>query len=278
MTRLQASFTVPLALICLMVSMGAVAAQQAPDSRVTDLVRVGTLRVALFAAQYTQNPATGEIRGDVHIVETARALAARLGVELVLVGYPSPLGAVEGLKDGLSDVAFLGVQPSWAAAVDFSAPVFELDYTFLIPSGSSIRSAADADQPGVRIAVVRNHASTLALSRVLKHATLVYGDTPDLTFELLRTGHADSMASTANGLYSYSARLLGSRVLQDRYGFAQMGLAVKKGRAEWLAYINEAMEAAKESGLIQRAIERGTIRGMHAAPSARSSVPTEGIL
>jgi hypothetical protein len=41
---------------------------------------------------------------------------------------------------------------------------------------------------------VRNHASTLTVSRMLKHAELVYAETPDATFELLRSGSADVFA------------------------------------------------------------------------------------
>jgi polar amino acid transport system substrate-binding protein len=270
--RLKGRLSVPLVLVALLASVGTVAAQQAPDPRVAELVRAGRLRVALFLPQYTQDPVTGEIRGDVHFVETARALAARLGVELVLVGYPTPPSAVEGLRAGSCDVAFLGIEPSRAADVDFSPPVFELDYTVLVPSGSSIRSLADADQPGVRIAVVRNHASTLTLSRLLKHATLVYAETPDFTFDLLRTGRADAMASVADALDSYSTRLQGSRVLAGRYGFNRAALAVSKGQAGRLAYFSEFVEEAKVSGLLQRAIERGGLRGIHAAPAAKSGV------
>ena len=59
-----------------------------------------------------------------------------------------------------------GIEPSRAAEVDFSPPVFHLDYTYLVPAGSTIRSAGEADRPGVRIAVVRSHASILALTRI----------------------------------------------------------------------------------------------------------------
>src|SRR5262249_35438029 len=62
-------------------------------------------------------------------------------------------------------------------------------------AGSLIHSIADSDRPGIRIAVVRNHASTAALSRVLKHAELVYAETPDTTLELLR-----SQAGRCNGI------------------------------------------------------------------------------
>ena len=55
----------------------------------------------------------------------------------------------------------------------------------------------------IRIAVVRNHASTAALNRVLKQAKLVYAETPDSTFDLLRTGDADVMASARSTLLEY---------------------------------------------------------------------------
>jgi hypothetical protein len=71
----------------------------------------------------------------------------------------------------------------------------QFEYTLLVPAGSSIRRFSDADRGGVRIAAVRNHASTNALTPLLKQAQLVYADTPDPTFGLLRDGQADVMAS-----------------------------------------------------------------------------------
>ena len=157
-----------------------------------------------------------------------------------------------------------------AGEVGFSPPVFELDYTYLVPAGSSIRRIADADRPGIRIAVVRNHASTLTLSRLLKHAELVYAETPDPTFDLLRTGRADAWASVGFVLQAYSARLPGSRVLEDRYGANLLAMAVAKSHAGRLAYISEFIEEAKSSGLIQRAIERAGLPGIEAAPPGKA--------
>jgi hypothetical protein len=54
------------------------------------------------------------------------------------------------------------------------------------------RASSTPDQPGVRIAVVRNHASTLPLSRILKHAEPISAELQDAAFDLLRTGHADA--------------------------------------------------------------------------------------
>src|SRR4029450_7094429 len=57
-------------------------AQPAPDPRVADLVRAGRVRIALFSGQYTKDPATGELKGV--WADVARALAVRVGVQLVL--------------------------------------------------------------------------------------------------------------------------------------------------------------------------------------------------
>ena len=135
---------------------------------------------------------------------------------------------------------------------------------------SSGHAVADADRPEVRIAATRNHASTSALSRILKHATLVYADTPDPTFDLLLTGRADTWASVGYALQAYSAQLPGSRVLEDRYGANRLAMAVPKHEAGRLAYISEFVEEAKASGLVQRAIERGGLRGVHVAPPGNS--------
>ena len=67
--------------------------------------------------------------------------------------------------------------------MDFSPAVLQFDFTYLVTVDSSIQSAADADCPSTRIAVVRNHASTLCLNRVRKHAELISAETPDLAFD-----------------------------------------------------------------------------------------------
>jgi polar amino acid transport system substrate-binding protein len=161
-------------------------------------------------------------------------------------------------------MGFMGPDPS-RIGVDFSPPILQLDYTFLVPAASSIQRIADVDRPGVRIAVVSDHASTLTLSRILKHAQLVYAATPDPTFELLRSGQADAFASIRGVLLAYSARLPGSRVLDEHYGANLLGMVVPKGQAARLAYISEFIEQAKASGLVQQAIERAGLPGYKVA-------------
>jgi len=235
------------------------------DRRVEDIRLAGKVRVALFPSfLYTKDPVTGALQGAG--IEIARALAARLGVEFLPVEYAAPPEVMEQLAAGACDVAFLGIEPSRITAVDFSPPFMQVDWTYLVPASSSIRSVAEADRPGVRIAVVRHHAMDFALSRLLKQAKPVWAETPDRTFEVLRAGQADVQAGVRSALLEYSARLPGSRVLEDRYGANSVAMAVTKGHAERLAYINDFVEEAKASGLVQRAIERAGLRGITVAP------------
>jgi polar amino acid transport system substrate-binding protein len=253
-----------LLMVVLLASVATADAQQTADPRVADLVRAGKVRFALFLPGYAKDPVTGELRGvgtGAVTVQIARALAARLGVEIQLVGFLAPPAVVECLKAGACDMAYMGIEPSRVGEVGFSLPFMQQDFTYLVPAGSSIRSAADADKPGVRIAVVRDHASTLALSRILKHADPVGAEIPDAAFELLRAGHADAWASPRFSLLEYSTQLPGSRVLEDRYGANLIAMAVPKSQDGRLAYISEFIEEAKASGLVQRAIERAGLRG-----------------
>jgi len=239
--------------------------QQAADRRVADLARAGKVRVGLFLPQYIKDPATGQLRSV--WVETARAFAGHLGVQLVVVEHATPPEAIACLKAGACDVMFLPLDARAAAVGDFSNPIFQFDYTLLVPAGSSIAGIADADRPGIRIAAVRNHASTIELSSQLKQAELVYAETPDSTFDLVRTGQAHVMASTRLALLDFSDRLPGSRVLEQRYGANINRMVVPKGKADWLAYVGEFVENAKTSGLVQKAIERGGTRGVTPAPA-----------
>ena len=71
----------------------------------------------------------------------------------------------------------------------------------------------------MRIAAVRHHASTIALAKIIKHATLVDADTPSLTFAIFEGGGADLFASLNEVLRHYVGRLPGSRLFVGRYGF-----------------------------------------------------------
>ncbi len=147
----------------------ATAEAQTSDPRVTDLVRAGKLRVGLFLPQYGKGP--DGLKTTVW-VEAARAYAARIGIPLVIAEHATPPEAIACLKAGSCDQLFLPLDARAAAIGDFSNPIFQFDYTLMVPAGSPIAKVADADRSGVRIAAVRNHASTNELVRQVKQAAV----------------------------------------------------------------------------------------------------------
>src|SRR5581483_6077818 len=128
-------------------------AQPVPDPRVVDLQQAGKIRVGMHSIMYANDPRTGELKAastGIILLDIARTLGARIGVEVVPVGHPTIPEMLTCLTADACDTGFMGPDPS-RAGVDFSPPILQLDYTFLVPAASSIQRIADADRPGVRI-------------------------------------------------------------------------------------------------------------------------------
>jgi polar amino acid transport system substrate-binding protein len=231
-----------------------------PDPRVADIARSGALRLALFPSFFYRKDPAGEPRGVG--IEIARALASRIGVTLQSTEYPSPPKVVEALAAGLADVALLGIDPVRGREVDFSPPLLVAEFTYLVPNTSGAQTIADADRPGVRVALVRHHAMDTALQGKLAQAQPVYADTPDASFEMFRNGGAEVLAGIRPGLMMYSGKLPGTRVLDDQYGRNVIALAVKKGEAARLSFVNDFATQARADGTVTRAIETAGLRGV----------------
>ncbi len=238
--------------------------EQSTDPRVADLVRAGQVRVALYVPQYTKDSVTGELGG--WCVDIVRSLGAELAVKGLPVEHPNPANALASIASGACDAGIIGIEADRATQIDYTAPIVEADYTLMAPTNSPYRSIADADRPGVRIAAVRHHASTIALDKIIKHATFVYADMPEPTFQILQRGEADLFASLHEVLRHYVARLPGSRVWEGRYGFNSLGFGVPKGHAARLAFLSEFAEHAKASGIVRQAIDRSGWSGIRVAP------------
>jgi hypothetical protein len=53
--------------------------------------------------------------------------------------------------------------------------------------------------------------------------------------------------------------------VEDRFHVAFAGIAVPKGQTARLSYVNDFLQHAKATGLIQQAIERVGVRGVQVA-------------
>ena len=139
-------------------------APTAPAGAVSDLAPTGKLRAAINFGDpilATRDAATGEPRGV--SVDLSRELAKRLRVPVELVTYDAAGKVVEGLKSGAWDVAFVAIDPARATDISFTAPYVVIEGVYLVTRESPIRSNAEVDRAGIRVAVGAGSAYDLFL-------------------------------------------------------------------------------------------------------------------
>ena len=235
----------------------------------SDLAPTGKLRVGLNYSNFLlvgKDPASGRPRGVV--VDLAHELGRRVGVPVEFVGYDAPGKMAEAAQTGAWDIAFLGAEPARATEIAFTAAYLEIDATYLVPAGSSLRSIADVDRDGVRISVSNKSAYELFLSRTLQRAQLLRVDSVDASFQRFVADKLDVLAGLRPRLVADAEKLPGSRVLEGRFTAIQQAIGTPKGRDVAAQYLREFVEDVKASGLVAKAIERHGVRGVSVAPKA----------
>ena len=230
-----------------------------------DLTPTGKLRVGVNLSNFllVQRNPDGTIRGIVP--DLAQELAKRLGVAAELRKYEKVGDVADGAKKGEWDVAFIGAEPQRAAEIDFTAPYVEIEATYLVPAGSPIRTLADVDRKGVRIAVAERSAYHLWLERNIKHATLVTAAGIEASYQVFVKDKLEVLAGLKPRLMEDVAKLPGAKILEGRFTAVQQAIGTPKGRPEGAAYLRKFAEDIKSSGLVAQLIERHKIRGLSVA-------------
>lgn len=228
----------------------------------TQLAPTGALRAGINLL----NPllVTGEApSGDPEGVspDMARAIAERLGVEVVYVPFASPGELGDAVDDDVWDIGLIAAEPKRAERIAFTAPYVEIETTYLVPEGSSIGAITQVDRAGVRIAVSERSAYDLYLTRTLEHAELVRAPGLTAAFELFQRDRLDALAGLRPGLLENAAALPGSRVLDGRFTTVQQAIGTQRGKDAAAAFLREFVEEAKASGLVADLIERHGITG-----------------
>jgi polar amino acid transport system substrate-binding protein len=151
-------------------ALGATAGEPSP-AVVRALAPGGRLRVAINLGNPVlaqRVPGSPELRGVT--AELARELGRRLRLPIDFLTYDGAGKVIASLPADAWDLAFLAIDPVRASTVTFTNPYVVIEGTYLVPSGSKLRSIEDVDQAGVRVAVGRGSAYDLFLTRELKQA------------------------------------------------------------------------------------------------------------
>jgi len=239
----------------------------------TELAPSGTLRVGLNHQNFllvTPGSSATDPRGVAP--DLARELARRLGAPVAFLRFDTAGALADGARTGAWDVAFLGAEPQRAKEIAFTAAYLEIPATYLVPAGSPIRSIADVDRDGVRIAVSEKSAYDLYLSRTIEHARLVRTQGIDGSFNLFVAEKLEALAGLRPRLLTDVEKLPGARLLDGEFTAVQQAIGTPATRgAAAQQYLRAFVEEAKASGLVAQAIARNAVRGVSVAPAAPTS-------
>ncbi|HTQ77021.1 MAG TPA: transporter substrate-binding domain-containing protein [Burkholderiales bacterium] len=236
------------------------------DEARKQLTPAGKLRIGVNHGNFLlvqKDAAGGGVRGIVP--DLAAELGRRLGAEIEFVHYPGAGQLADAAASGAWDVAFLGAEPQRAQEIDFTEAYLEIPATYLVPAGSPIRSPAEVDRTGVRVAVAAKSAYDLWLSRNIRHAQLVRAEGIDGSYELFVGQKLEVLAGLLPRLVKDHARLPGSRILEGRFTAVQQAIGTPKGRAAAAAWLRGFAADVKAKGLVAQAIARHAIQGVSVA-------------
>jgi polar amino acid transport system substrate-binding protein len=237
-----------------------VVTQLAPSGRLRAAINFGNLVLA------QKDPASGEPGGV--SAELARELARRLGVAVEFVTFDAAGKVFDALAADAWDVAFMAIDPARATAIDFTAPYVLIEGTYVVPSNSPLRTIADVDSEGVRVAAARGSAYELYLTRALERATLVREPSgPEALARFLRD-RLEAAAGVKQAIVAFAKANAGLRVIEGRFMAIEQAMGTPRGRAIGARYLREFIEQMKASGFVADALERsGQIDAAVAPPS-----------
>jgi polar amino acid transport system substrate-binding protein len=238
---------------------------------IKELAPTGKLRVAIAVGPATSALYTvkGDTPGSYHgvTITLATALAKKLNVPLEFVPYLGT-GEIQGsAASGVWDVSFMPVDETRKKFVDFGAPYHLLQSTYLIAPGSDVKTVADANRAGVRIAGVAGTATFRASNAASANATHITVNGVDEAVELMKAGKADAIALSRESLTGLKDKIPGSHILDGGFLNSTTAVAVPKNHPEALAYVTAFVEDAKASGLVRKAFDEVGMKTSQMAPA-----------
>jgi polar amino acid transport system substrate-binding protein len=236
----------------------------------SELAPTGTIRVGINYGNFllvTSYSAGSEPRGPAP--DLARELGRRLGVPIEFVAFDTAGKMADAVRAGAWDVAFLGAEPQRANEISFTAAYLEIPATYLVPAGSAIRSFADVDRDGVRIAVAEKSAYELYLSRTITRAKLVLTKGIDASYNAFVDDKLEVLSGLKPRLLKDVQKLPGARLLDGQFTAVQQAIGTPKGRDAGAAYLRQFVEDVKASGMVAKAIADNGVEGVSVAPAAK---------
>ena len=205
-------------------------------------------------------------------VDLVHELAQRLGVPLEISVYRSAGSLANAAKEKVWDVSVLGVEPERAKEIAFAPPLTEIEASYMVPAGSSIKSNEEVDRVGVRIVVGAKSAYDLYLERTLKHGTMAStrpSQGSSAAVKEFASGQYEVLAGLKAQLTEIAPTMPGARILPGNFNVVRHTAGTLPGRPEGAAYLRTFVEDVKASGLLQQWINKSGVKGLAPAPAEK---------
>ncbi|CAJ1328366.1 unnamed protein product [Effrenium voratum] len=228
------------------------AATAGPAEVAKEMAPTGKLRVALNMRNnllVSGKSPSGEPEGLAPSM--GKAFAEKLGVPVEYVPYESADKLADDAKEDKWDVAMIGADPARAEFIDFTPPYCQIEATYAVPTTSGLRTCAEVDKAGVRIAACDGAAYVLWLERNLKNASVEKIKGHDETYAHFTENALDAVAGLRAKLKKDGAKRPGTRLLPGKFMAVEQAAATKKGREQGFKVLCEFIEEAKKSGKVK---------------------------
>ena len=200
--------------------------------------------------------------------DMAREIATALGVPVKYVTFKSPGELGDQVGKDVWDIGLIGAEPQRAEKIQFTAAYVEIEATYMVPKGSPIKSIADVDRKGVRIAVSARSAYDLWLVNNIRNATLVQVSGLDAAYEKFMSDKLEVLAGLRPGLLKDVEKAPGLKILEGKFTAVQQAVGTAKANVEAAGFLADFVEKAKKSGMVQGFIDRHRVKGLTVAPPA----------
>ncbi len=233
-----------------------------------DLAPTGTLRAAFLngnPVQGTVDPKTGEISGPV--ADIVKELARRAGVPYTITPSNGAKDLIERLNNHTFDIGLLAYEAERSRQVDYSGPYLLMGSTYLVSSSSQIKTAADADRPGVKIGAVDGNAPTIYLQQHLKNAKVILWKAAPSYEEMIKmfaNGEVDAYAGNRSRLVEAAERYPALRVAQDNFTVLEQNIVVSKGDSVKLKIVNDFLNEARSGTFLKDMLVSAKLAGVEA--------------
>ena len=236
---------------------------QALQLRLFDITKSKKLRVCQYPLYYSisfRNPKTGQIEGI--DADLSKELAKELGAELEIV--ESNFGTfIADLQANKCEIGMFGVGATLrrGQAVEFSKPYLVTNIYGVTRKGGSIKSWADIDKKGVKVAVSLGSYIEPFMKNYLKNAEVVSVAPPNTREGELVANRVDVIMTDYPTAVKVTDEFDWAETVMpnEKLAVTPYAYVVPQGDQIWLNYVNLFIDTIKLDGRLQKYAEKNKL-------------------